>query len=82
LGGRFQWESKLFDKIYDKCKPVERPKYGVLNIHNSPYGVKSCYGYGPNYFVLKEVRLRTTFVNQDSAGLVANKNAFENIATC
>lgn len=64
------------------AKNFERLKHDVLNIHNWPYGVKSCYEYGPNFFVLKEVRLRTTFLNQDSAGLAGTHTAYKNIATC
>ncbi len=61
-GAREIWESKLFGKHYDHCKPFDRPKYGVLNITSDLHGVASCAGYGLSYFVLREVRLRTTFV--------------------
>jgi hypothetical protein len=39
-------ESKLFNKLYDGCNPIERPKYGVFNIFNNPRGVGLCHGYG------------------------------------
>ena len=59
---RVAWESKLFGTHYDNSKAFERCKYGVLNILSDIKGVPSCYGYGQCFFVLKEVRLRTTFV--------------------
>jgi len=71
---RHQWEDKLFGGHYNHAKPFERCKYGVLNIHNDPNGVASCAGYGLSFMVLKEVRLRTTFVSMDSAGIAGQKD--------
>ncbi len=54
--------------LKDKSKPSERVKYGVLNIVNDAGGVACCASYGKSFLVLKEVRLRTTFANQDTGG--------------
>lgn len=62
------WENRLFNNIYSVgCPDFDRVKYGVLNIVNDPQGVKCCYGYGNSYLVLKKVRLRTSFANEDTS---------------
>eukprot|EP01096_Ripella_sp_DP13-Kostka_P014231 TRINITY_DN6360_c0_g2_i1.p2 TRINITY_DN6360_c0_g2~~TRINITY_DN6360_c0_g2_i1.p2 ORF type:complete len:200 (+),score=56.25 TRINITY_DN6360_c0_g2_i1:441-1040(+) len=75
---RIAWESRLFDSIYEEndAQPFDRVKYGVLNVFNHPIGVSDCYWYGLSYFVLKGVRLRTTFSDQDSSADDAK------VATC
>ena len=60
-------ENKMFFNLYKDSPPIERPKYGVLNIFNNPKGVSSCYGYGKSFFVLKKIRLRTTFTYKNSS---------------
>jgi hypothetical protein len=65
---RTAWEDNLFNKIYHDSPPFERVKYGVLNVTNDKEGVRSCWGYGYSYLVLKLVRLRTTFANMDTGG--------------
>jgi hypothetical protein len=38
----------------------------LINKVNDATGVKCCHGYGMCFFVLKEVRLRTTFASHDT----------------
>jgi len=65
---REQWESRMFNRIYDGCASgSERVKYGTLNVLNDPYGISACYSYGDCYFKLKNVRLRTSFADCDTA---------------
>jgi len=59
-----------------ETKPLHRVKYGVQNILRDSRGVLSCYGYGPSYLKLRNVRMRTTFADQDTYG------ADVQIATC
>ena len=66
---RKNWEDNLFNNLYYLSTPQERVKYGVLNITNDPNGVSCCYGYGDSYLLLKNVRFRTTFANQDTSCL-------------
>lgn len=75
-GGRRGWESRLFNKLYDSSTGFDRVKYGVLNIVKDPAGIASCSSYGESYMVLKNVRLRTTFADQDSSSASAS------LATC
>eukprot|EP00929_Paragymnodinium_shiwhaense_P044839 TRINITY_DN22993_c0_g1_i1.p1 TRINITY_DN22993_c0_g1~~TRINITY_DN22993_c0_g1_i1.p1 ORF type:complete len:660 (+),score=227.94 TRINITY_DN22993_c0_g1_i1:55-2034(+) len=72
---REKWEHSLFQGAYDGCKDFERPKYGVLNVHNDYRGVVRAKQYGDCYMVLKNVRLRTTFSPEDSANLKAERLA-------
>ncbi len=44
--------------------------------------VKYCDAYGRSYFVLKEVRLRTTFASKDSGDLADKTLIDDNLATC
>jgi hypothetical protein len=64
---RSSWEDRIFNKIYASSLPVDRVKYGVLNIVGDPRGVKSCYSYGDSFLQLKKVRLRTTFASADTS---------------
>mmetsp|Transcript_28736 Transcript_28736/g.46288 ORF Transcript_28736/g.46288 Transcript_28736/m.46288 type:complete len:805 (+) Transcript_28736:70-2484(+) len=66
---RARWEGALFDAAYADARPEHRCKYGVLNVTNDPQGVRKCRGYGASYFLLRNVRLRTTFAANDSAGI-------------
>lgn len=64
---RTNWESRLFNQIYDKSKPFDRVKYGSLNVVNDPTGIRCCAQYGDSFLLLKqEVRYRTTFAWKDS----------------
>ena len=54
----------------------ERPKYGCLNTVNDPREIKSAINYGDTYLVLRGVRMRTTFTDQDSSSSNAK------VATC
>lgn len=63
---RVSWEDRLFDKVYHKAKPFQRPKYGVLNMVNDPVGIKRAHQYGDSHFVCKRVRLRVSFADQDT----------------
>eukprot|EP00928_Gymnodinium_smaydae_P096473 TRINITY_DN8533_c0_g2_i5.p1 TRINITY_DN8533_c0_g2~~TRINITY_DN8533_c0_g2_i5.p1 ORF type:complete len:670 (+),score=154.93 TRINITY_DN8533_c0_g2_i5:55-2010(+) len=72
---RERWERDLFQGAYDGCSDFERPKYGVLNVHNDYRGVIRAKQYGDGYMVLKNVRLRTTFSPEDSANLHAERLA-------
>lgn len=63
---RVQWEDRMFDNIYHSSTGFDRVKYGVLNFMNDPMGVRSCYGYGNSYLLLRNVRLRTTFADCDT----------------
>jgi Protein of unknown function (DUF3626) len=70
---RAQWESTLFNKLYDESEPEERAKYGVFNLDGNPNGVLSASGYGDVYFVFHEhVKKRTTMVYGDSSGNAQN----------
>jgi Protein of unknown function (DUF3626) len=70
---RAQWESTLFNKLYDESEPEEKVKYGVFNIDGNPLGVPSASGYGDVYFVFHEhVKKRTTMVYGDSSGNALN----------
>eukprot|EP00759_Apiculatamorpha_spiralis_P006790 PhF_6_TR1404/c0_g1_i1/m.2439 len=64
---RIAWEDRLFNNIYHDATPFQRPKYGCLNIVKDPKGIKSAYHYGDSYFILKKVRLRCSFTDQDSS---------------
>ncbi|CAJ1444227.1 unnamed protein product, partial [Effrenium voratum] len=72
---RQRWERDLFQGAYDGCKDFERPKYGVLNVHNDYRGVVRAKQYGDCYMVLRDARLRTTFSPEDSANLKAERLA-------
>eukprot|EP00930_Biecheleria_cincta_P045374 TRINITY_DN31282_c0_g1_i1.p1 TRINITY_DN31282_c0_g1~~TRINITY_DN31282_c0_g1_i1.p1 ORF type:complete len:677 (+),score=132.93 TRINITY_DN31282_c0_g1_i1:190-2031(+) len=72
---RERWERDLFQGAYDGCKDFERPKYGVLNVHNDYRGVVRAAQYGDCYMILKDFRLRTTFSPEDSANLKAERLA-------
>lgn len=72
---RERWERDLFQGAYDGCRDFERPKYGVLNVHNDYRGVVRAKQYGDCYMVLKDFRLRTTFSPEDSANLKAERLA-------
>ena len=61
------WESRLFGKFYDDVEGFQRPKYGCLNVVRDPKGITSASQYGDSYFVLKGVRLRCSFADQDSS---------------
>lgn len=73
---RVSVENGLFGNYYNNAKPFDRVKYGVLNILNDPAGVNICYRYGDSYFILKNVRMRTTFTSRDSFANI------QNIASC
>jgi hypothetical protein len=73
---RICWENRLFNNIYDGCKPFQRVKYGCLNIVKDPRGIVAANHYGDSYFVLKAVRLRCSFSAEDSA------NANCDLASC
>jgi len=72
---REKWERDLFQGAYDGCTDFERPKYGVLNVHNDYRGVVRAAQYGDCYCILKDARLRTTFSPEDSANLKAERLA-------
>ncbi|CAK9074259.1 unnamed protein product [Durusdinium trenchii] len=72
---RDRWERDLFQGAYTGCRDFERPKYGVLNVHNDYRGVVRAKQYGDCYMVLKDARLRTTFSPEDSANLKAERLA-------
>ena len=76
LGARSRWEDNIFKNIYRDAKGEDRVKYGVLNIVGDINGVKSCKQYGDSYFILKRVRLRTSFASADSS------NSTVKIASC
>eukprot|EP01060_Flectonema_neradi_P009921 TRINITY_DN17077_c0_g1_i1.p1 TRINITY_DN17077_c0_g1~~TRINITY_DN17077_c0_g1_i1.p1 ORF type:complete len:379 (+),score=63.16 TRINITY_DN17077_c0_g1_i1:60-1196(+) len=61
------WESRLFNKLYDGVEGFQRPKYGCLNVVRDPKGIASASQYGDSYLVLKGVRLRCSFADQDSS---------------
>lgn len=64
-GARWQWEQRVFDGIYDDCKPKERPKYGALNYRQLETGASPRFGSA--FFRLKpHVLQRTTFCYPDS----------------
>lgn len=72
---RNSWEASLFGRAYQDADHFHRPKYGVLNVWNDPYGIYGCEQYGDSYLVLKDVRLRCTLAPQDSGGLPAQRLA-------
>jgi hypothetical protein len=64
---RTGWEDRMFNRIYHDAPGFQRVKYGVLNMSNSPSGVRACKAYGDSYLLLNQnVRLRTTFANMDT----------------
>lgn len=73
---RKKWEKRMFHNKYKNATPFERVKYGVLNMVNDPLGIQSCWGYGTSFFILKKVRLRTSFADRDSS------DYFSRIACC
>jgi len=76
---RETWEKNLFSGLYDGVDPVERVKYGAMNLTNCDQGVNSCCGYGDSYFVLKnKVKDRTTFVFGDSSSMMLELGTFNN----
>lgn len=75
---RDTWEANMFNNIYATSTGFEKVKYGTLNILNDPNGIKNAYGYGSCHFVLKNVRLRTSFAACDTAC----KNGAHILATC
>jgi len=66
---RERWETDLFGDAYTGAHPVDRCKYGVLNVTNDPQGIRCCSQYGTSYLLLRNVRLRTTFAARDSGGI-------------
>ncbi|KAI6656396.1 Prolyl 4-hydroxylase subunit alpha-1-like [Oopsacas minuta] len=76
LVARSRWEDNIFNNIYKNVKGADRVKYGVLNIVGDICGVKNCKQYGDSYFILKCVRLRTSFASADSS------NSTVKIASC
>jgi hypothetical protein len=74
-GCRAKWEYDLFGGAYDDATPVERPKYGVLDVMNDHRGVVCAYQYGDSYLVLKNARLRCTFAPEDSGGICGSRLA-------
>lgn len=70
---RRQWEEDLFGGAYTEAAHGERPKYGVLNTMNDPFGVAQCHSiYGDSYLVLRGVRMRVTLASRDSSTLDAD----------
>ena len=64
-GGRWEWESGLFDGAYDSCESFDRPKYGALNLFNWNGGASP--RFGSCYFELHpELVERSTFCYPDS----------------
>eukprot|EP01059_Diplonema_ambulator_P019901 TRINITY_DN33581_c0_g1_i1.p1 TRINITY_DN33581_c0_g1~~TRINITY_DN33581_c0_g1_i1.p1 ORF type:complete len:381 (+),score=82.91 TRINITY_DN33581_c0_g1_i1:37-1179(+) len=63
------WEARLFNNIYDEnsVRGFQRPKYGCLNVVKDPFGIAPATQYGDSYLELKAVRLRCSFVDQDSS---------------
>jgi len=66
---RERWEMDLFGDAYNGARPVDRCKYGVLNVTHDPQGIRCCSQYGTSYLLLRNVRLRTTFAARDSGGI-------------
>jgi len=68
---RAGWEEAIFGGSYEETShddvPSKRPKYGVLDVCNDPRGVPAAWQYGDSYFILKNVRLRSTFANCDTS---------------
>jgi hypothetical protein len=75
---RINWEDRLFNRVYHDAQPVQRPKYGCLNIVKDPKGIQSAYHYGDSYFVFKYVRLRCSFTDQDSGNSGCELSSCEN----
>jgi hypothetical protein len=68
VSGRTDWENNLFNMTYTKSEPIEKVKYGALNMFCSNNGLSCCTGYGESFFILKdELKTRTSFVNGDSS---------------
>jgi hypothetical protein len=65
-GGRWLWESRIFDGAYDQAPCDQRPKYGALNFRRRTTG--GAPRFGPVHLRLKRESLfRTTFCYPDSA---------------
>jgi hypothetical protein len=66
LGGdRLAWERELFGGAYDRAPPVERPKYGALNVTNDELGAAPTFG-SCHLRLRPHVLERATFVQGDS----------------
>ena len=65
---RTKWENVLFNKLYNDSIPIDRVKYGVININNDPNGCPSATSYGDSYIELKDnIKNRTSFTYGDSS---------------
>ena len=77
IGGRNEWEDRMFDSMHHGATNFERVKYGTMNFTNDPKGVAVCSGYGQSYFLLKpHVRNRCTITDMDSASNSATIGTF------
>ncbi|KXX71824.1 DUF3626 domain-containing protein [Flammeovirga sp. SJP92] len=64
-GGRDDWENIVFKGAYHSASPLERPKYGALNLTMTNDGPSP--RFGSCYFLLKsEVKNRSTFTYGDT----------------
>lgn len=64
-GGRWEWESRIFGRVYDDSTDAERPVYGALNFRRKKIGAAPRFGSA--FFVLKPTVLsRCTFCYPDS----------------
>eukprot|EP01084_Bolivina_argentea_P067733 123307_1 len=71
---RKKYEKLMFDDVYDRAKPFERPKYGCLNVGLNKSGVHLARQYGDGYFLINNttVRWRTTMTIKDSFAVKGN----------
>ena len=64
---RKEVEDLLFAKVYNECEPIDRPKYGSINIFKNIGGDVHCKCYGDICLQYKnDIKPRITFTYQDS----------------
>jgi hypothetical protein len=67
LSVRKEAEDLLFAKVYQNCEPIDRPKYGSINIVKNIGGDINAKGYGDICLHYKnDIKSRITFTYQDS----------------
>ena len=69
LVSRTHFENIMFNKKYENCLPIEKPKYASLNISNNKNGNPLCFWYGSKVIFFKnDIKKRTSFMYGDSFG--------------
>jgi hypothetical protein len=64
-GDRWRWESRIFNGVYDRGSPADRPKYGSLNFRHRRVGGSPRFG-SAHLRLAPHTLTRTTFCYPDS----------------